>query len=47
MHHGGEPEQAKGLDVLWLCTVACTYVHGVACTVDVEKGKMSTWLYNG
>ena len=32
---------------MWLCAGSCTYVHGVSCTVGVEKGKMSTWLHDG
>ena len=43
VHCGGEREQAKGLDVMWLNVQLL--VRGVPCTAG--KGKLSTWLHDG
>ena len=41
----GEPEQAKGLDLMQLCTVACAWCAICTYTVDAEM-EMSTWLHD-
>lgn len=42
---GGEPEHAKGLDVLWLCTVVCICACGEMQMLErknVHLAKIST-----